>query len=75
VDGTWYLLEVQDEQGSTILSQWYSAGTSCTDLACVVTPAETLSLPNGTYSWRILDYTSTYGYSSWTATQQFILNR
>ncbi len=60
-DGTWYLLEVQDNQGTTLLSQWYSAGTYCTDLACVVTPAETLSLPNGTYRWRILDYTSTSG--------------
>ncbi len=59
----------------TVLSQWYSAGTYCTELACGVTPAETLALPNGTYRWRILDYTATYGYGSWTASQEFILNR
>jgi predicted outer membrane repeat protein len=74
-DGTWYLLEVQDGNGTTLLSKWYSASGSCTDQACVATPEETLALPNGTYQWRILDYSSTYGYGSGTALQPFSLNR
>jgi outer membrane protein assembly factor BamB len=74
-DGTWYLLEVQNNQGSTILSQWYSASGNCTDLACVATPDETLGLPNGSYQWRILYYSSTYGYGSWTTLQPFTLSR
>jgi hypothetical protein len=31
--------------------------------------------PNGTYQWQIQNYTSTYGYGSWTTFQPFILNR
>jgi hypothetical protein len=74
-DGSWYLLELQDGNGTTLLSKWYSADGSCTDLACAATPNETLALPNGTYQWRIQDYGSTYGYGSWTTLQSFTLNR
>ncbi len=71
---TWYLMEVQDGNGGTLLSRWYSVGAACVGLDCAVTPEETLTLPNGVYQWRIQDYGSN-GYGSWTTLQGFTLNR
>jgi hypothetical protein len=70
---TWYHLEVQDTEASIVLSNWYAVSENCVGLICAVTPAETLSLPNGTYRWRILDYGS-YGYGLTTEFQSFTLH-
>ena len=37
-------------------------------------PAETASLANGGYKWRILDYGDGYGYGGWSAFTNFSLN-
>jgi hypothetical protein len=72
---TYYYLEVQNSEGATVLAQWYtSAEAGCTTgTACVASPSQALTLPNGDYKWRILDY-GTYGYGNWTELINFTLN-
>jgi hypothetical protein len=71
---TWYLLEVQTSNGTPVLSKWYrTSATGCSgDLSCVVLPAETMSLANGDYKWRIQDY-GAYGYGPFTAFTNFTI--
>jgi hypothetical protein len=73
---TWFLVQVQAMDDTTILQQWYTADTvGCSgDLSCAISPAETLGLVNGNYKWRILDYGG-YGYGSWSPYTTFVLNR
>jgi uncharacterized repeat protein (TIGR02543 family) len=73
-DATWYLIEVQTSAGTQVLREWYtSAQAGCAGgTACAVTPAA-LSLANGDYKWRVMDYGG-YGYGSNTAFKPFTLN-
>ena len=71
---TWYHLEVQDGNGTTLLSPWYSVGTACVALDCAVTPDGAASLPGGDYQWRVQYFSPTSGYGDWTALQGFTLN-
>ena len=72
---TWYLVQVQAADDSVVLQKWYTADAAgCSDdLSCVVSPEETLTLANGDYKWRLLDY-GDYGYGSWTPYTNFNLN-
>jgi len=73
-DATWYLLEVQTSGGTQVFRKWYtSAQANCSGgTACSVTAAE-LSLNNGDYQWRVLDY-GAYGYGINSAFKSFTLN-
>ncbi|MBI4761641.1 MAG: choice-of-anchor Q domain-containing protein [Chloroflexota bacterium] len=73
-DATWYLLEVQTSTGVQVFRKWYtSAQTNCAGgTACSVTPTN-ISLPNGDYKWRVLDY-GAYGYGINSAFKNFTLN-
>ena len=72
-DATWYLLEVQTSGGTQVFRKWYtSAQTGCSGgTACSVTPAG-LSLANGDYKWRVMDY-GAYGYGTNSAFMNFTL--
>jgi hypothetical protein len=74
--GTWYLVQVQTNDDTIVLQKWYTAdATACSgDLSCAVSPAETLTLANGDYKWRILDY-GDYGYGSWSPYTTFSLDQ
>ena len=71
---TWYHLEVQDGNGTTLLNTWYSVGTACVALECAVTPDGAASLPGGDYQWRVQYFSPISGYGDWTALQGFTLN-
>ena len=73
-DATWYLLEVQTSAGTQVFRQWYtSAQTTCSGgTACSVTPTG-LSLANGEYKWRVMDY-GAYGYGLNSAFKNFTLD-
>ncbi len=73
-DATWYLLEVQTSTGVQVYRRWFTAAqTSCSAAtACSVTLTD-LSLPNGNYQWRLLDY-GAYGYGSHSPFLDFTLN-
>jgi uncharacterized repeat protein (TIGR02543 family) len=73
-DATWYLIEVQTSSGTQVFRQWYtSTQTNCADgTACSVTPIG-LSLANGDYKWRVLDY-GAYGYGTNSAFKTFTLD-
>ena len=71
---TWYHLEVQDGNGTTLLNTWYSVGTACVALECAVTPDGAASLPGGDYQWRVQYFSPTSGYGDWTALQGFSLD-
>jgi len=76
IDGaSWYLIQVQTNDDTVILQKWYTADAAgCSgDLSCAVSPEETLTLANGDYKWRILDY-GDYGYGSWSIYKDFSLN-
>jgi len=68
-------VQVQAADDTVILQKWYTAeAAGCSDdLSCVVSPEETLTLANGDYQWRILDY-GDYGYGSWSIYKDFSLN-
>jgi hypothetical protein len=69
-----YLVQVQNASGTVIKNKWFKASDFCNAaLSCNVIYTG-INLPNGTYKWRVQDY-GAYGYGSWTALQQFILNR
>jgi hypothetical protein len=68
-----YWLEVQTSGGAVLYGQWNSAGFLCgAGTTCSTVPAG-LSLPNGSYRWRIRDY-GAYGYGVYTAYQDFTLS-
>jgi subtilisin family serine protease len=71
---TWYLLEVQTSGGTQVYRKWFtSTQTGCAGgVNCSVAPND-ISLPNGDYKWRILDY-GTYGYGTNSAFLDFSLN-
>jgi predicted outer membrane repeat protein len=73
-DATHYLLEVQTSGGTQVFRKWYtSSQTGCLGAtACSVTPTD-LSLANGDYQWRVLDY-GAYGYGINSAFKTFTLN-
>jgi uncharacterized repeat protein (TIGR02543 family) len=72
-----YFLEVYDASNTRILYQRFSksAAGCATDLDCEVSPASLATLANGTYTWRVRDYASTYYYGLWTAPMSFTLNQ
>lgn len=72
-NATWYLIEVQTLSGTQVFRQWYtSSQTGCAGgTNCSVT-ASGLSLPNGDYKWRVLDY-GAYGYGINSAFKNFTL--
>ena len=74
-NATWYLLEVQTNGGTQVFRNWYTSTQSgCSGgTACSVTPSS-LSLGNGDYKWRVLDY-GAYGYGINSAFKDFTLNR
>ncbi|GAB4459501.1 MAG: hypothetical protein Kow0070_14590 [Anaerolineales bacterium] len=71
---TWYLLEVQTSGGTQVYRKWFtSAQTGCAGgVNCAVAPGD-LTLSNGDYKWRIMDY-GAYGYGSNTPFLNFTLN-
>jgi uncharacterized repeat protein (TIGR02543 family) len=73
-DATWYLIEVQTSGGAQVFRQWYtSTQSNCSGgTACSVSPAG-LSLANGDYKWRVLDY-GPYGYGTNSAFKNFTLD-
>jgi uncharacterized repeat protein (TIGR02543 family) len=73
-EATWYLLEVYTSGGTQVFYEWYtSAQTGCAGgTACAVTPSG-LSLANGDYNWRVLDY-GDYGYGIWPHFKNFNVN-
>ncbi|NWG32797.1 MAG: hypothetical protein HXY42_00005 [Chloroflexi bacterium] len=73
-DATHYLLEIQTSGGAQVFRKWYtSAQTNCAGgTACSVTPTG-LSLANGDYKWRVMDY-GTYGYGLNSAFKNFTLS-
>jgi len=72
---TWYLVQVQTSTDTPVFMKWYTAAAAgCSGgSGCTVTPDETLSLANGSYKWRVLDYGG-YGYGSWTGFTNFSLS-
>lgn len=73
-NATWYLIEVQTSGGTQVFRKWYtSSQTNCSGgTACSVT-ATGLSLANGDYKWRVLDY-GAYGYGINSAFKNFTLS-
>ncbi|MFZ5886035.1 MAG: choice-of-anchor Q domain-containing protein, partial [Chloroflexota bacterium] len=73
-DATWYLIEVQTSGGTQVFRKWFtSAQANCAGgTNCSVTPVD-LSLTNGDYQWRVLDY-GAYGYGLNSAFKTFSLN-
>ena len=73
-DATWYLVEVYTPGWTQVFRKWYtSAQVGCEGgTGCAVTPTE-LSLANGAYQWRVLDY-GAYGYGIWPVFEEFTLN-
>jgi len=73
-DATWYLVEVYTPDWTQAFRKWYtSAQVGCEGgTACGVTPTE-LSLANGDYKWRVLDY-GAYGYGIWPLFEEFTLS-
>lgn len=73
-NATWYLIEVQTSGGSQVFRKWYtSSQTGCSGgTACSVT-ATGLSLANGDYKWRVMDY-GAYGYGLNSAFNNFTLS-
>jgi hypothetical protein len=74
-DSTWYFLEVQTSTGTPVFDAWYTNTQAGCEVStsCAILPSQALSLPNGDYQWRILDY-GAYGYGTWTPFQSFTLN-
>ena len=72
---TYYFVQVQTADGTTVLNKWYTADAAgCAGgTACAITPSETQNLANGGYKWRIRDY-GPYGYGPYTAYTTFDLN-
>ena len=64
---------MQTSGGTQVFRKWYtSAQTGCSGgTACSVTPAG-LSLANGDYKWRVMDY-GAYGYGTNSAFMNFTL--
>ena len=73
-NATHYLLEVYTPAMTQLYRKWYtSAQTGCASgTNCSLTPSD-LSLSNGNYQWRVLDY-GAYGYGIWTHFKSFALN-
>ena len=75
VDGaSWYKLDVETAGGTVVTSRTMSISSVCSGLTCSISPAETLSLANGPYKWRIQAY-GAWGWDPWSAFQTFTLNR
>jgi major membrane immunogen (membrane-anchored lipoprotein) len=69
---TFYLIEVYNVSNVKIFSQWINL-TSCSGLTCAFKPDALGTLPNGSYTWRMRDYSST-GYGPYTSYMPFVLN-
>jgi hypothetical protein len=74
---TKYRLYVMKGDGSlTYTNTFYNVGVDvmCIGLDCTLSPAATAGLTNGAYRWKLLDYSASYGYGTWTDWLYFTLN-
>ena len=72
---TYYLVEVQKTDNTTVLRKWYTAAQAgCAGgTACSISPVELATLANGDYKWHMRDY-GAYGYGLFTPYMNFTLN-
>jgi hypothetical protein len=74
-DATNYLIEVYDASNTRIYRAWHSpASAGCTGGGtCTKTISALGALANGSYTWRIRDYGTSYGYGPWTDYADFTI--